>query len=260
MIEKYGFFDSTNEDEREYSEEDFARFGRVLALDGVRGGTDALEVSAYASGVAVKVSGGFAMVRGRYYSLEDDGSGVKVLNLSSATRNPRIDRIVIRLTYSTRKIEVGVLQGTENAQPTPPQLQRDTSVYMLSLAQVRVAVGAKTITSENIIDERSDEELCGIMGTSADAAMRKAQEAAAAAENAQKTANSSESAAKAAQNTANTAVGRLDAMKTIGSGVNGNLLVFDENGNAKDSGKPAAKLGDGVRFTLSGTVLSIDTV
>lgn len=261
MIEKYGFFDSLTDDVREYSEEDFARFGRVLAIDGVRGSADALKVSAYAAGIAVQVTPGMAMVRGRYYALEDDGSGERVINLTAATANPRIDRIVLRLNYGNRTIGVGVLQGVEAAQPAPPSLQRDTDVYMLSLAQVYVGVGVSALTDANITDERKDESVCGIMVVSADAAMETASEAKTAAAAAQKTADNAVEAAAKAQGTADKVTETVTGLKRINDGgVNGNLLIFDANGNAKDSGYAANKLGTGVNYSLSGTVLTITTL
>ena len=76
MIEKYGLFDSLEGDEREYAEADFARLCRAISGNGVRGGEDALKVSAAASGLSVNVAPGLAMVEGRYYELVDDGSGL----------------------------------------------------------------------------------------------------------------------------------------------------------------------------------------
>lgn len=261
MIEKYGFFDSLLSDEREYAEEDFARFGRVLAIDGVRGGENALNVSAYPAGIAVSVAEGMAMVRGRYYALEDDGGGERVLALAAAQSNPRIDRIVLRLTFGARKIEVGVLQGAEAAQPVAPALQRDSDVYMLSLAQVRVGVGVTSITKDNITDERHNEDLCGIMVVSSDSAMREAKNALAAANKAQKTADDGAAVAAQAKTTAETVTAKVNAMKTIAeNGTKGNLLMYDSNGNAYDSGYAAAKLGTGATYSLSGTVLTITTL
>ena len=254
MIEKYGFFDSMEGDEREYSEVDFARFGKVLAIDGVRGGADALKVAAYAAGLAVSVEPGYAMVQGRYYALEDDGTGVKILSLSGALSNPRIDRIVLRLYYATRTIEVGVLQGEEAAQPTPPALQRDSDVYMLSLAQVRIGVAAGAVEASGVTDERHDESVCGIMIVSADAAMR-------AAQGAQTTADGAKTAAQAAQETANNANARLDNLKIgVSGGKSGNIVSLDENGNIKDSGRALSSLGTGATYSLDGTVLTITTL
>ena len=261
MIEKYGFFDSLENDVREYSEEDLARFGRVLAIDGVRGGADALKVSAYAAGIAVKVEAGMAMVRGRYYALEDDGSGARVINLPTAASYPRIDRIVLRLDHAMREIKIGVLQGTEAAKPKPPSLKRDTDAYMLSLAQVYIGVGVSSLKSSNITDERGDESVCGIMIVSADAAMNKATAAEATAKAAETAAKAAGAAAAAAQETADTVTQTVSGMKKIASGgTSGNLLMFDANGNAKDSGKAASKIGTGVKYTLSGTELTITTL
>lgn len=254
MIEKYGFFDSLEGDEREYSEADFARWGRVLAIDGVRGGADALKVNPYATGLAVSVNPGYAMVQGRYYALEDDGTGAKILSLSGALSNPRIDRIVLRLYYATRTIEVGVLQGAESAQPTAPTLQRDSDVYMLSLAQVRVGVAASGIAAGDVTDERHDESVCGIMIVSPDAAMR-------AAQGAQKTADEAKNAAQGAQKTADDANTRLDNLKIgVTGGKNGNLVSLDENGNITDSGRALSSLGTGATYSLNGTVLEITTL
>lgn len=260
MIARYGFFDSVEGDEREYSEADFARFGQVLAIDGVRGGADALKVTAETYMHMVRVNPGMAMVRGRYYVWEDDGSGGTTYHVGATTTLPRIDRVVLALYYATREIRLEVRKGVPAENPVPPPLSRNSVCYMLSLAQVRVEVGESVISPENVIDERHDEDVCGMMIVSPDAAMRKAEEAEAAAATAQETANSGVSAAAAAQKTADEATGKINAMKKIGSGTSGNLLMFDENGNAKDSGKAADKLGTGVTYSLSGTVLTITTL
>ena len=163
MIEKYGLFDSLEGDEREYAEVDFARLGRALGLDGVRGGENALSVSAAPAGLGVTVAPGLALIQGRYYELEDDGSGTFTLNLSEAGNNPRIDRIVLTLDFTARTVKLGVLKGAEAASPAAPGLTRNTSMYMLSLAKVRVAVGAgaldaSVLSGKIMINIDSDDE------------------------------------------------------------------------------------------------------
>ena len=182
MIEKYGLFDSLEGDEREYAEADFARLCRAITGNGVRGGADALQVSAAASGLAVNVAPGLAVMEGRYYELVDDGSGAFTLSLSAATAHPRIDRIVLTLNYSARSVTLGVLKGTEAASPEAPALTRNASRTMLSLAQVRVPVGAGALEADNITDERADEDLCGLRVATPDSAMHAAQGAQAAVE------------------------------------------------------------------------------
>lgn len=267
MIEKYGFFDSTHEDTREYAEVDFARWGQILAADGVRGGSDALKVSAHASGLAVSIGAGTAMLRGRYYALEDDGSGEKILGLAAATAKPRIDRIVLRLAHGKRTIAAEVLKGTEAEAPTPPPLKRDADEYMLSLAQVRVGVGVEALADESVTDERADKDVCGMVSASADDAMRRADAAFSKAEGAQKAADEAKqgaseakSAADAAQQTANTAVSRLDQLKIgVPGGKEGDIVTLDQNGNIVDSGI-AMNSFHRCKFALSGTTLTITTV
>ena len=163
MIEKYGLFDSVEGDEREYAEIDLARFGRALSPQGVRGDSNALRVAASPTGLGVTVAPGLAVVQGRYYELVDDGSGAFTLNLSAASAYPRIDRIVLELDSDARTVKLGVLKGTEAASPQPPELVRSASRYMLSLAQVRVAVGAGSLAGNAITDERANASLCGLM-------------------------------------------------------------------------------------------------
>ena len=267
MIEKYGLFDSLEGDEREYAEADFARLCRAISGNGVRGGEDALKVSAAASGLAVNVAPGLAMVEGRYYELVDDGSGAFALNLAAATANPRIDRIVLMLAYGARTVTLGVLQGTEAASPEPPALTRSTAKTMLSLAQVRVAVGAGTLSDENITDERADEGLCGLHIASANGAMSAAQSALATANAAQQTANQGVTAAAAAKTQADKGVSDAAAalaeakkrIPNVSGATEGHVAVFDASGNIKSSGKSFTNFTRAT-MSLSGTTLTITTV
>ena len=260
MIEKYGLFDSLEGDEREYTENDLALLVKALRGDGVRGESDALLVKAAAAGLAVTVEPGLATVQGRYYALEDDGSGAKQMNLTAASVNPRIDRIVLTLSYAERTVKLGVLMGTEAASPAPPALVRNAERYMLSLAQVRVPVGAAVILAENVTDERADWALCGLYAATAEEAMQ-------AAGAAQQTANEAKNAAAAAQQTANTGVTNAaaalaEAQKKMpkASGVtDGHLPVFNSDGTIRGSGVALSGF-DRAKFSLSGTTLTITTV
>lgn len=260
MIEKYGLFDSIEGDEREYAEVDFARLGRVLGLDGVRGGENALSVSAAPAGLGVTVATGLALIQGRYYELEDDGSGTFTLNLSEAGNNPRIDRIVLTLDFTARTVKLGVLKGAEAASPAAPSLTRNTSLYMLSLAQVYVAVGAGALEADDITDERHDEAVCGIFIASADSAL-------AAAQAAQKTADTAKAAASGAQTTANNGVTNAasalaEAQKKIPKvtgAAEGDIPAFKADGTLASSGIAWADFHR-CKFTLDGTTLTITTV
>ena len=260
MIEKYGLFDSLEGDVREYTESDLALLVKALRGDGVRGETDALLVKAAASGLGVTVEPGLATVQGRYYALEDDGSGAKKLNMTAASVNPRIDRIVLTLDYAERTVKLGVLMGEEAAAPTAPALVRNTAQHMLSLAQVRVPVGAAVILADNVTDERADWALCGLYAATAEEALQSAQAA-------QKTADEAKAAAAAAQTTANTGVSNAasaleEAKKkipTVSGATEGHIPVFDADGNIKSSGVAMSGF-DRAKFSLSGTTLTITTV
>ena len=267
MIEKYGLFDSLEGDEREYAEADFARLCRAITGNGVRGGADALKVSAAASGLAVNVAPGLAVVEGRYYELVDDGSGAFALSLSAATANPRIDRIVLTLNYSARSVTLGVLKGTEAASPEAPALTRNASRMMLSLAQVRVPVGAGALEAGNITDERADEGLCGLRVATPDDAMRAAQNAQAAADAAKQTAGQGVTAAAAAKTQADKGVSDAAAalseakkrIPAVTGAAAGEVPVFDGSGNLVTSGKSFWAFTR-AKMTLSGTTLTITTL
>ena len=261
MIEKYGLFDSLEGDEREYAEADFARLCRAVTGNGVRGGADALQVSALASGLAVNVAPGLAVIEGRYYELMDDGSGVFSLNLSAATGNPRIDRIVLTLNYAARTVTLGVLQGTEAALPAAPALTRDAAQVMLSLAQVRVNVGVGALTAENITDERADEALCGLHVATADGAL-------AAAQAAQTTANQGVSAAQAAKAQADKGVSDAAAalaeanrrIPAVTGAAEGDVPIFDASGNLVSSGKSFSAFTRATMVLLEDGTLDITTL
>lgn len=260
MIEKYGLFDSVEGDERQYTEADFALLVKALRGDGARGGSDALMVKPAAAGLCVTVEPGMATVQGRYYALEDDGSGAKQLSLTAASVNPRIDRIVLTLNYADRTVKLDVLKGVEAAAPTPPALVRSTEQYMLSLAQVRIPVGAATILAGNVTDERADWTLCGLYAATAEDAVK-------TAEAAQKAADEAAAAAQAAQETANAGVTNAAAamaeakkkMPTVNGAAEGHIPVFDANGNVKSSGVAMSGF-DRVTFTVVGDALYIEPV
>ena len=267
MIEKYGLFDSLEGDERVYAETDFALLVKALGLDGVRGGADALKITPKDSGLGVHVNAGMALVQGRYYALEDDGSGVKTIALTTASANPRIDRIVLCLNYSARTVSLGVLTGQEAVSPVAPALMRNAAQYMLSLAQVRIGVGTASLSAGDITDERSDEDLCGLHASSAQAAMTQALAAYAMAKSANTGAEEAKQAASAAQSTANTGVANAasaleEAKKKIplvSGAASGDIPVFGSGGNLVSSGKGFGDFTP-VKMTLSGTTLTITTI
>lgn len=160
------FFDSTQNDQRSYSAEDFAEYLRAFYSDGIilnnpsaqNAGNLDLKVTSSPSSLAVTVNAGCAMIRGYWYKSE--GSTSLSVNAANSIY-PRIDRVVLRLDLSARKISLKVLPGTPSAVPTAPALVRGENVYDLALARLIIPANATVITS--VIDERSDSSVCGYM-------------------------------------------------------------------------------------------------
>lgn len=267
MIEKYGLFDSLEGDERVYAETDLALMVKALGQDGVRGGAQALKITPTDSGLGVNVHAGMAIVQGRYYALEDDGSGAKTIALNTSFSNPRIDRIVLCLNYSARTVSLGVLTGQEAPAPEAPALLRNTAQYMISLAQVRIGVGAASLGADDIVDERGDEALCGLHADSAQTAMNKALAALETASSASAVASEAKQDAALAQSTAdagvaNAASAMAEAQKRIPAvtGVQaGSIPVFSAEGHLASSGKRFEQFTL-AKMTLSGATLTITTL
>ena len=107
------------------------------------------------------------MIRGYYYGLQNDGSGVKTFTHTTEPSLNRIDRIILRLDLTARTIAAVKLIGAAGASPSAPALTRSSTVYELSLAQVLVQAGAAAITADDITDERADDDVCGLVGPEA---------------------------------------------------------------------------------------------
>lgn len=68
---------------------------------------------------------------------------------------PRIDRVVARLDVAvTPGISFAILTGAPASSPVVPTLTQTAYIYEVALAQIEVAGGATSITTEDIIDER----------------------------------------------------------------------------------------------------------
>jgi len=152
MAERSRFFNSYASDVREYSSGDMAEvFKRFLGNGVIRDVGNELAVSAGA-GVSVNVATGEGMVQGYWYQ----NDAVKNIALASPDGTyDRIDRIMLRLDLSSpvRLITAEAKSGIPAANPTPPTLQQDGTIYEIGLAQVRVPAGSGTplvITDERV--------------------------------------------------------------------------------------------------------------
>lgn len=106
-------------------------------------------------GMNVRVATGSILVRGHIYRCT---SATTVAVTAADPSNPRIDRIVCRLTQigqtAEGKIELAVIAGTPAGSPTAAALTQTSATWEISLAQIRVNAGVGSITGGNITDER----------------------------------------------------------------------------------------------------------
>jgi hypothetical protein len=104
---------------------------------------------------------GEAWIRGVYFRMDTD----QTVTLSPADPAlPRIDLVVLRADWVANTVSVAVVQGTPNANPTPPNpTQVEGSRWDIPLARVRVNAGVSSITSADITDVRPISSFAGMV-------------------------------------------------------------------------------------------------
>lgn len=160
-MEKSGFFNSSDGD-RVYDATDFAAYFGNLVSNGVFYASATNLQATPGNGLAVSVAAGSAWINGYRYENTDD------LNLPLTTANgsnPRIDRIVVRLSQVSRSIQLAVVDGTPAATPSAPALTRTSDVYELGIADVLIPAAATSIATNNITDTRLNTNLCGLVNS-----------------------------------------------------------------------------------------------
>lgn len=78
---------------------------------------------------------------------------------------PRIDRVIVSwetINY-VAKPSIEILKGTAASSPVPPSLTNTNLKRQISLAQIYVPEAASKINSDNITDERLNEDVCGLV-------------------------------------------------------------------------------------------------
>lgn len=155
----YGFFDSVNGDRR-YSAEDFTNFLGNLVSDGVIASpSNCLQVQA-SEGFTIKITAGWAYILHHYF--HNDSDFYLTLDAPDIARD-RVDRIVIRFDVAERKVEFAIRKGEPKdvGKASVPAIQRDETIWELSLARIYVAEDYTEIRQEYITDERDDSIVCG---------------------------------------------------------------------------------------------------
>ena len=110
-------------------------------------------------GMQVKVDIGVCYINGYMGWVEPS----EILEIEESDTRVRIDRIVARLDFTDRSINLFVKKGTASGNPVAPELQRDYDIYEIGLADIRVNANVVEITQENVTDLRLNTELCGMV-------------------------------------------------------------------------------------------------
>ena len=120
--------------------------------------TDALQVVA-GTGMQVLVKPGVCHIQGAM-GIETE---VRMFPVPAAEAQPRIDTVVARLDLSLehRNIDLYYVKGTAAAEPQAPALTRNTTIWELGTANIRVEPGTETVGDEIIADTRLDTGRCG---------------------------------------------------------------------------------------------------
>jgi len=161
MAEHSSFFNSKHGD-RVYTASDFANYFASFIRNGVIFGGAFLRVSRTVA-MNLRVSPGRAFINGYFYENRDIPLD---MTLRPAEANlPRIDRIVLRLDLRQegRSITTAIKTGAAAANPIAQALQRDSEIWELGLADIRVNAGVIELLGSNIVDIRSDPNICGII-------------------------------------------------------------------------------------------------
>lgn len=99
----------------------------------------------------VLVGTGAMFIRGKLF--ENTAQATLTIATADAT-NPRIDRIVVRISFAAQTIELAVLAGTPAATPALPTLTQNATTYEIPIAYVWVAATAASIAATEVHDER----------------------------------------------------------------------------------------------------------
>ena len=159
MAIRSGFFNSVNGDRR-YLASDFAEYFATFIGNGVFPNPSTGLQVVEATNMTVNVKAGKGWINGYYFVNDSDYS--LALDVADGTLK-RIDRIVLRLNFSSREIVLAIKKGTFASSPIAPTLQRDADAHELALADVYINNGATAISQANITDQRLNTSLCGIV-------------------------------------------------------------------------------------------------
>jgi hypothetical protein len=118
----------------------------------IKGKLNELAVYADSTGMQTKIKTGQAHMQGHFFQSDAE----ETLAIATAnSSNPRIDRIVVRLDYTSDSVQLAVLQGVPAVSPTAPALTQNSTRWEISLAQIYIGANVSTITAGNVTNERN---------------------------------------------------------------------------------------------------------
>lgn len=141
------------------SADDRMRYGSLISNGIYANPSSNLQVVAI-EGMKIGVQQGKAWVEGCFYY--SNTMEQFTLDVADAT-NKRIDIVVLQFNLLERTTTLKVKKGTSSLSPTAPNLQRNSEVYELKLAEVLINPAIGNITQSVITDTRMKSEVCGVV-------------------------------------------------------------------------------------------------
>lgn len=155
----YGFFNAVNGDRR-YSADQLGNYFKGLISNGVFEKVGKAFIVTSNNDMSINVGTGKAYINEKW--VENDKTANYSIDASD-TAYARIDTVVIRLDYTARTISIKILKGTASPTPTAVSITRNSSIYDLKLAEVKVNANVTKITTSDISDYRLDTRVCGFV-------------------------------------------------------------------------------------------------
>lgn len=159
MAVRSGFHNDVNGD-RVYDEADFAEYFACFIGNGVfPNPSNGLQVYEN-SNMTTVVKAGKAWINGHY--VINDSDYIFSHDIADGLLK-RIDRIIVQYSKADREIKIVLKKGTFASAPVAPPVLRNADFYELVLADIFIGNGVTQINQGNIMDQRLNNELCGIV-------------------------------------------------------------------------------------------------
>lgn len=162
-MERSSFFNAISANgnyDRIYKAEDFARYFASFIGTGVFA-TPATNLQVTSTDTMnLTLKQGKAWINGYFYENTEDLT--LTVEVADGTLN-RIDRVVIRLDLVNREIKCYVKKGSFATSPVAPELTRNSDIYEIGLADIRVNKGVTKIVQDDITDLRQNNNFCGLV-------------------------------------------------------------------------------------------------